>query len=299
MSRRTRREAIEFYIAVSPWLIGFIIFTVYPLAFSFYLSFHDWNLLEPWKYIGLLNYKNIFLEDQLFKQSLKVTAIYTGASVPLGIISALILASLLNRPTIKGLSIFRTIFYLPSVISGVAVAILWMWIFNPEFGIINYLLKILFKINGPAWLASEEWVLPALIIMSLWGIGGNMVIFLAGLQGVPQELYESAELDGASGWHKFRYITIPLITPVILFTLITGVIGSFQTFTQAYIMTNGGPNNASLFYILNLYNQAFRNMRMGYGCALAWILFLVILICSLLLLWSSSRWVYYEGGFLK
>jgi multiple sugar transport system permease protein len=298
MSRRTRREALEFYISVSPWIIGFIIFTAYPIGFSLFLSFHEWNLLESWQYVGLSNYITMFTEDGLFRQSLKVTAIYTGASVPLGICVALILAALLNRPSIRGLSVFRTIFYLPSVTSGVAVAILWMWIFNPDFGIINYFLKLL-GINGPPWLASEEWVLPALIIMSLWGIGGSMIIFLAGLQGVPQELYESAELDGATGWHKFRYITIPLITPVILFNLITGVIGSFQTFTQAYIMTNGGPNNASLFYILNLYNQSFRNMRMGYGCALAWVLFLVILICSLVLLWTSNKWVYYEGGILK
>ncbi len=294
MSRRKRREALEFYIFISPWIIGFIIFTAYPLAFSLFLSFHEWDLLGPWKYVGASNYVTMFTKDELFKQSLKVTAIYTGASVPLGLCIALIVAMLLNRSSIKGLSVFRTIFYLPSVLSGVAVAVLWMWIFNPEFGVINYLLQLLLGIEGPAWLASEEWVLPALIIMSLWGIGGGMIIFLAGLQGVPQELYESAELDGATGWHKFRYITIPLITPVILFNLITGVIGSFQTFTQAYVMTNGGPNNASLFYILNLYNQSFRNLRMGYGCALAWALFLVILICSLLLLWTSNRWVYYE-----
>ncbi len=184
---------------------------------------------------------------------------------------------------------------MPSVISGVAVSLLWMWIFNPEFGILNFLLWKLFHIQGPAWLMSEEWVIPALIIMSLWGIGGDIVIYLAGLQGIPTELYEAAEIDGANSFNKFLNITIPMMSPVLLFTLIMGIINSFQVFTQAYVMTGGGPHYASLFYVLYIYQNAFQFFSMGYASALSWILFLIMLVLTALIFKSSPLWVYYES----
>ena len=213
--------------------------------------------------------------------------------MPLGLALSLFLAGLLNTE-VRGVRFFRTVYYLPSVMSGVAVALLWSWLFNPDFGLVNHLLGLV-GINGPTWLASETWALPALIIMSLWGAGQSMLIFLAGLQGIPQQLYEAAEIDGAGGWSRFTHVTLPMLSPVILFNLIMGIIGSFQVFTQGYVMTNGGPNNATLFYVLNLYNQAFRNLRMGYASALAWILFFIILGMTLLVIRQSRERVYYEG----
>ncbi|NMB11476.1 MAG: sugar ABC transporter permease [Firmicutes bacterium] len=293
LSRLRKKEAIEFYLFISPWIIGFLLFLGGPIVASAVLSFTDWNLLNPPSWVGVDNYLTIFTDDDMFWQSLKVTAIYTGASVPLGLMLSLLLALLLNTE-VRGVRLFRTIYYLPSVMSGVAVALLWSWLFNPDFGLVNHLLG-LFGIPGPTWLASETWALPAMIIMSLWGAGQSMLIFLAGLQGIPQQLYEAAEIDGASGWSRFVHVTLPMLSPVILFNLIMGIIGSFQVFTQGYIMTNGGPNNATLFYVLNLYNQAFRNLRMGYASALAWILFFIILGLTLLVIRESRERVYYEG----
>ena len=293
LSRLRKKEAIEFYLIISPWIIGFLLFLGGPIVASAVLSFTDWNLLNPPSWVGVDNYLTIFTDDDMFWQSLKVTAIYTGASVPLGLMLSLLLALLLNTE-VRGVRLFRTIYYLPSVMSGVAVALLWSWLFNPDFGLVNHLLG-LFGIPGPTWLASETWALPAMIIMSLWGAGQSMLIFLAGLQGIPQQLYEAAEIDGASGWSRFVHVTLPMLSPVILFNLIMGIIGSFQVFTQGYIMTNGGPNNATLFYVLNLYNQAFRNLRMGYASALAWILFFIILGLTLLVIRESRERVYYEG----
>ena len=207
------------------------------------------------------------------------------------------MALLLNQP-IWARGLFRTIFYLPSIISGVAVAIVFAWIFNAQFGILNYLLSFV-AIKGPNWLGSPRWALWAFVLMSIWGVGGNVVIFLAALQGVPQAIYEAAEIDGARAWRRFWYITLPLISPAILFVTIIGIIGSFQTFAQSYIMTNGGPANATLFYLLYLYKNAFNWFEMGYASALAWVLFLVIISCTVLLLRTSARWVYYEGDFSK
>ncbi|MBP8637561.1 MAG: sugar ABC transporter permease [Dictyoglomi bacterium] len=292
-STLSKKEGRYFYLFISPWLIGFLLFMAGPMIASLYLSLTQYNMVSIPQWVGLKNYIDL-AKDPLFWQSLKVTIIYSIFSVPLGIITSLILAILLNQK-IRGLAWFRTIFYIPSVISGVAVSLLWMWIFNPEFGILNYLLWKIFKIQGPAWLFDEFWVLPALIIMSLWGIGGSIVIYLAGLQGIPTELYEAAEIDGASSWNKFLRITLPLITPVIFFNLITGVIGSLQVFTQGYVMTGGGPHYASLFYVLYLYQEAFQLYNMGYASALAWILFLIILLLTVIIFKSSSLWVYYEG----
>jgi multiple sugar transport system permease protein len=288
-----RNEAIGFYVTISPWLLGFVAFVIGPIIVSFYLSFTDYSVIRRTQLVGLLNYKEIFTESPLFWQSLKVTTLYTVASVPLHLVVALIVAMLLNMD-IKGVALFRTIYYMPTVITGVAVAMLWQWIFNPRFGLVNYLLSLV-GIKGPQWLGSEVWALPAIIIMSSWGVGGSMLIFLAALQGIPTQLYEAAEIDGANPWHKFWRVTLPLITPVIFFNVVMGVINSFQVFTNAYIITNGGPNNATLFYVLNLYRQAFQFFHMGYASALAWILFAIILICTLLIFRSSAAWVYYES----
>ena len=274
---------IEGYLFISPWLLGVLIFTVGPIIASLYLSLTNYDIINPPSFIGFSNFKVLFFEDPLFWQALKVTTLYTLGSVPLQLIFGFLIALLMNQK-LKGMSVFRTIYYLPAVVSGVAVSVLWKWIFMPDVGIINILLSKI-GINGPRWLGDPAWVLPALIIMSLWGVGGGMVIYLAGLQGIPTELYEAAELDGAGKWAKFRAVTIPMMSPVIFFNLIMGVIGSFQTFTQAYIMTSGG-----------LYQRAFQELRMGYASALAWVLFLIILVCTVIIFKTSASWVYYEGS---
>ena len=288
-----RREALLGYLFLSPWLLGFVVFLAGPMVASLYFSFTEYKVIQTPRWIGLGNYQRMWTDD-LFFQALGVTARYTAASVPLGIVVALALAILLNQ-RIVARGLLRTVFYLPSIISGVAVAIVFAWIFNAQFGVVNYLLSLV-HISGPNWLGSPRWALWAFVLMSLWGVGGNMVIFLAALQGVPKSLYEAGELDGASGWQRFWSITLPLITPAILFVAIIGIISSFQTFTQAYIMTGGGPANATLFFLLYLYKNAFNWFEMGYASALAWVLFLIIIVCTVLLLRSSSRWVYYEGG---
>ncbi|MGC8890885.1 MAG: carbohydrate ABC transporter permease [bacterium] len=293
VNKKKLGSAIEGYLFISPWLLGLIIFTVGPVVASFWLSMTEYDIINPARFIGFSNYRVLFREDPLFWQALKVTIIYTLGSVPLQLIFGFLIALLMNQK-LKGISVFRTIYYLPAVISGVAVSVLWRWIFMPDVGIINILLSKI-GITGPRWLGDPNWVLPALVIMSLWGVGGGMVIYLAGLQGIPTELYEAAELDGAGKWAKFIAVTIPMMSPVIFFNLVMGVIGSFQTFTQAYIMTQGGPQNASLFYILYLYQRAFQELRMGYASALAWILFLMILACTIVIFKTSAGWVYYEG----
>jgi len=291
MTRR-RREALAGYLFLMPWILGFIIFLAGPMIASMYLSFTEYKIVKPATWIGLDNYYRMFVTDELFYHSLKVTITYTVFSVPLGIIAALCVALLLNQKIVFS-GVFRTIFYLPSVISGVAVAIVFAWIFNYRFGILNYFLSLV-GIQGPSWLGHPRWTLWAFVLMSLWGIGANTVIFLAALQGVPKELYEAAQIDGAGAWRRFWNITLPMISPAILFVMIMGVIGTLQTFTQAYIMTGGGPANATLFYILYLYKNAFNWFEMGYASALAWALFVIILVLTLILLRSSTRWVYYE-----
>lgn len=291
-SRLYWRRTLEGYLFIGPWLIGFAVFTAGALMGSFGFSLTNWSMIGAPKYIGLGNYQTM-IEDKFFWQSLKVTLLYL-LNVPLNLALGLLLALLLNQK-VKGMSIFRTIFYLPSVTAGVAVALLWMWVFNPRYGIINVLLAKI-GIQGPAWLGSETWAIPALIIMSIWGVGGGMLIYLGALQGVPTSLYEAATLDGAGAVKKFFSITVPMITPVLLLNMIMGIIASFQVFTQAFVMTKGGPNYATLFYVLYLYQQAFQWFNMGYAAALAWVLFLIILVFTVVILRTSSRWVYYEGG---
>ncbi len=292
MNKLRKRENIEGWIGISPWLIGFILFQAIPIGMSLYLSFTDWHIVRGASWIGLENYRTMF-NTKDFWISLRVTTVYSLMAVPLYIVTSLILSLLLNVKT-RWSHFFRTMYYMPSVISGVASAILWIWLFNPEYGLINYFLRLL-GIKGPRWLFDERWALPAIVLMGLWGIGGNIIIYLSGLRNIPNSLYEAAEIDGATSIQCFFKITLPLLTPTIFFVLVTGIIGSFQVFTQAYLMTNGGPNKATLFYVLYLYNEAFRGLRMGYGSALAWFLALIILTLTLLIFKSSPLWVYYEG----
>ena len=286
------RRTIEGYIFISPWIIGFLIFTAGALVGSFGISLTKWSMIGTPEFIGLGNF-DYMINDKFFWQSLKVTLYYL-LNVPLNLMIGLLLAILLNQK-IRGMSVFRTVFYLPSVTAGVAVSLLWMWIFNPRFGVINVMLSKI-GIAGPSWLGSETWAMPALIIMSIWGVGGSMLIYLGALQGIPTHLYEAATLDGAGAWRKFLNITLPMVTPVLLLNMIMGVIVSFQVFTQAFIMTEGGPNYATLFYVLYLYQQAFQWFNMGYASALAWVLFVIILFFTFIIFRTSSRWVYYEGG---
>lgn len=294
--RKIKLADFEGYLYIMPWLLGFLIFAAFPLISSAWVSFTKWNLFSAPEFVGVENYKRLFA-DPLFWQSLKVTAKYVFISVPLRLIIGLTLALLLNNK-IKGMGIYRTIFYLPTVTSGVAVSLLWLWIFNPEFGLLNALLKKI-GIIGPAWLMSEQWALPALIIMSLWTVGGSMIIYLAGLQGIPTQLYEAVDIDGGKWYTKLRHVTLPMISPVIFYNLIMGIIGSFQVFTDAFIMTNGGPHNATLFYVLYLYRNAFQYFEMGYASAQAWILFIIILAFTALIFKFSPMWVYYEGEVKK
>lgn len=298
--RKTRlKENIAGYIAISPWLVGLFAFTLGPWIASFILSFTSYDILTPPTFVGLANFRKMFSADPvagdpLVLQSLKISTVYALASVPLNLVLGLSVALLMNRD-ILGISVFRTIYYLPSVLSGVPVALLWRWILNPDFGVINTILWRLFRIQGPGWLIDERWVIPSFILMSTWGVGGSMIIWLAGLQGIPTDLYEAAEIDGAGAWQRFLRVTIPMLSPVIFFNLVMGIISALQVFTQAYVMTEGGPNNASMFYLLYLYLNAFRWFHMGYACAMAWLLFAYILAMTLLVVRSSTLWVYYEG----
>jgi len=291
------REAIAGYLFISPWIIGFIIFVLGAMIASLIISLFDTNLLNRTEFVGLENYQTA-VADKLFWKSLSVTSYYTFTVVPLETIAALFMALLLNQKLrLRGL--FRTIYYLPSMVSSVALISVWWWMFNPELGLINGLLSNIGIEPGPSWLLSEKWAMPAIIIMTVWGSGGSMLIFLGGLQGIPVELYEAAMIDGANGIRRFFHITIPMLTPTIFFSVVMGLIGSFQVFNASYLLTSGGPNNSTLTYVLFLYRKTFEALRFGYGSALAWILFVIILIFTLLLFKTSNLWVYYEAELRK
>ncbi len=287
-----RREAIAFYLTIAPWLVGFVAFTAGPMLLSLYASFTDWDLLTQPIPAGLGNYQAV-LEDSVFWQSLKVTATYTLLYVPLDLLGGLTLA-LLARPHLRGMGAFRTVFYLPTVFSGVAFVVVWLWMLNPNGGLVNLLLEQ-FGIQGPRWLLDPKTALLALVLMSFWGWGRSMAIFLGGLQTIPGELYEAAAIDGAGSAGQFFNITLPLITPTIFFNLILSVIATFQTFTSAFVATNGGPLDSTLFLVLYIYRMAFEYLHMGYAAALAWVLFGVILVFTLLLVRSQRFWVFYLG----
>jgi multiple sugar transport system permease protein len=288
-----QREAILFYLCISPWLVGFVLFYLGPILASFYYSLTEWDLLTPPQFIGIENYVRLFTRDALALKSFKVTLVYTLVYVPVDLIFGLSLALLLNQK-LRGIGIFRTAYYLPSVLSGVAYVVMWMWMFNPQHGLINTLLSYI-GIQGPRWLLDPKWALSALIMMSLWGVGRTMIIFLAGLQDIPAVLYEVAEIDGATRWNKFWKVTLPLLTPSLLFNLIFGIILTFQTFTNAFVATNGGPLDSTLFYVLYLYRKAFEYLQMGYASAMAWVLFLIVLACTLVIFLTSGKWVFYRS----
>ena len=295
-SRRNIRRHLEGYLFISPWIIGFLIFTLGPFVFSMYLSFTQWELVGSPRWVGTANYARL-LTDRRFTQGLYNTFYFAFFSVPLGIVFSFLLANLLNQQ-VKARAMFRTLFYIPAITPAVATALLWMWMLQPQFGLLNMGLSVL-GIDGPNWLGSTRWVKPALVIMSLWGVGQSVIIFLAGLQGVPDSLYEAAEVDGANAIHRFRHVTIPMVTPTIFFVFIMGMIGAMQVFTQAYVMTEGGPANASLFYVLYLYLVGFRYFNISYASVLAWVLFIIILALTLIQFRLSSRWVYYEGELIQ
>lgn len=290
-----RREAITFYLCISPWLIGVTVFVIGPMLVSLGLSFTDWDLFNAPVFSGLKNFQRLFT-DPLIGQSLKVTLAYTALYVPTELIGGLLLALLMNQ-RIRGIRFFRAVFYLPTVLSGVAFVIVWMWLLHPEAGLINTILSW-FGIRGPRWLLDPKTALIALWMMSLWGLGRAAVIYLAGLQSIPRSLIEAAAIDGATRWQTFRRVIVPLLTPTIFFNLVLSVIATFQTFTSAFVATGGtgSPLNSTLFYVLYLYRQAFVLNDMGYASAMAWLLFVIVLALTLLIARSARRWVYYEGA---
>ena len=289
------REAILGVLFALPWLIRLFAMHLYPILTAFRYSLTQYSIIGAPKWIGLDNYVKLFTRDRLPMQALYNSAYYSLGAVPLGLVTALFLALLLNQK-IRGLSVYRAIFFIPAVVPGVASSVLWLWLLNPRVGLINYLLTSVGLPRVP-WTTSALWIKPAFILMSLWGVGYSTVIFVAGLQDIPRHLYEAAEIDGAGLWQRFRNVTIPMLTPTIFFNLVMGIIGSLQIFGPAYIILagpQGGPQNAALFYVLYLFQQAFSFLNMGYASALAIVLFLVILVLTLLVFRSSSLWVYYE-----
>jgi len=283
----------NFFLFISPWIIGFLLFTLYPVVSSFYFSLTDYDATRAPNFVGLSNYIYAF-QDPVFAISIKATLYYTLLSVPLGLLLSLVFAMLLNaNVACKGA--FRTFMYLPSMISGVSLSLLWSWIFNPQFGIANYLLSLM-HVQGPLWLMDENWAVPSLIIMSLWTTGEGMVIFLAALQGIPKSLIEASVLDGANWHHRLWNVTMPMISPIFLFQLIIGLINSFQVFTQAFVMTKGGPHYATTFYVYNIYQNAFMNFKMGYASALSWMLLIAVMLVTWFIFKFTNRFVYYQGG---
>lgn len=292
----SQREAIWAYLFIGPWILGFLFFTLGPMIASLFFSFTDYNIIDAPVWRGLANYIKLFTRDPLFWHSLRVTLYFAALALPLSLLLGFFLAILLNQK-IPGVNLWRTIYFLPSVIAGVAVALLWVRIFNPRIGLLNPILQDLFGIKGPGWLQDPNWAVPALVIMSLWGVGGGMIIYLAGLQGIPTELYEAAKIDGANTVQRFRNVTLPMMTPVIFYNLVLGLIGAFNYFTEVYVATSGegGPMRATLFYNLYLYQNAFKFFDMGYASAMAWVLFVIVLLVTLLVFRSSPYWVFYEG----
>ncbi len=299
VSRKARHETVLFYICIAPFILGILFFDLIPMVASFVLGFTHWDILTAPKWIGLQNYIFALTKDPNFPITLRVTFTYALVAIPLRLGAALILALLLNEAT-KGVGFFRTAFYLPSIVSAVAAAVLWTWLLNPVYGPVDGLLNV-FGIQGPQWFTDPKYALWGLVMMAPWGAGGEMLIFLAGLKGIDKQLYEAAELDGAGTLQKFFRVTIPMLTPTIFFNLVMSIIGALQSFDTAYVIstaragTLGGPAKSTLFYMVYVYNRAFAGFSMGYASALGWILFAIIMVITLLVLRSSSLWVFYEG----
>ena len=303
MTSAERKEAISAFIFLTPFIIWMIFIMGGPILAAFFLSFCKWDILTPIQFVGIDNYKEMFFNDPRFWKALWNTTYFTVLSVLPGLVLSIIVALLMNQK-VKGIGVYRTLFYLPSVVgAGVAVAVLWKWIFNADSGLLNYMISVITGIqmsDCPKWMASELWSKPALVIMSLWGVGGSMIIYLAGLQGIPTILYEAAEIDGASRWQQFWTVTLPGLSPVIFFQLIISIVSSFQIFTQVDVMTDGlgGPADSTLVMVLYIYQKAFKYYQMGYASALAWILFMVIMFATWVQ-FKYSKWVYYEGELRK
>lgn len=293
LSRQERRRLRVGLLFALPWIVGFLGFTVYPVIASFYYSLNVYTTFgEPMRWVGFANYRELF-QDELFWVSLYNTAYYVLFGISYHVALALLLAFLLNQK-LGGISVYRTIYYLPTIVPAVATSVLWLWVFNPEFGLINATLGQL-GMRGPGWLTDPVLAKPSLILMGSWTIGGTLIIFLAGLQDVPLQLYEAAMIDGAGTLQQARHVTLPMLSPVIFYNVIMGVIAGFQVFTQSFIMTNGGPLDTTLFYALYLYRNAFQYFKMPYASAMAWILFLLVMATTLVIFRSSARFVYYEG----
>lgn len=293
LSPQQRRDLRSGLLFATPAILGLLIFVAYPVLASVYFSFTSYSILQPPFWIGLENYQTLLFDDPLFYTTLYNTFYIAIFTIPLSVFVAMGLAMLLNVK-VRGQSFYRTIFYLPTIVPFVASSVLWLWIFNPQYGILNTLLWYV-GIQGPGWISDPSWAKPSLIIMNLWGVGSWMVIYLAGLQDTPQELYEAAELDGATPWQKTIYLTLPFMSPYILFSVILMLIGIFQFFTQVFVMTNGGPADATRVYAMYLYQNAFTFFKMGYASAMAWMMFVMVVLLTLLIFRTSARRVYYGG----
>ncbi len=290
-----KQENVYGYIFILPWIIGMICFTIGPLIFSFVTSFTDYNMLRI-KWLGFGNYKRMFTRDPMFWQALKNTLIYSLMNIPLVTIGGVIVAIMLHKLSF-GVRFLRTVYYLPSVMVGVGTYFLWMLLLNPANGLVNSLLALV-GIKGPAWLTDPMWTKPAIVLMHVWGLGGQMLLYLSRLQSIPRDLYESAAIDGASSWYCLRKITLPLLTPIIFYNLVIGIIGSFQVFQEGYIFSGDGsgkPAGSLLFYNLHVWNNAFKNFKTGYANAMAWFLFAVVMIITIIVQRTQSKWVFYEG----
>jgi multiple sugar transport system permease protein len=288
----SRRRTIIGYVFIMPFILGFFFWFLAPALVAGYLTFHQWNLLSPPRFIGFENIERLFT-DPILPQSLKATFVYVFFSVPLGLLFAFFLASLINLK-VRGIAIFRTIYYLPTIVPAVASAILWAWMLNTEFGLLNSVVR---GLGGAkiAWLQDPGWAMVAFILMSVWAVGGPMIIFLAGLQGIPEVYYEAAEIDGAGAWSKLWRVTLPLMSPIIFFNFVIGMINAFQLFVQAYLITNGGPQNSTLFLVLYIYRSAFQSQKMGYAATLSWLLFIILMALSFVVFKYLGKRIYYEN----
>ncbi|SOC42016.1 carbohydrate ABC transporter permease [Salinicoccus kekensis] len=291
-----KKENLFGYIFISPWIIGFLALTLGPLLFSLYGSFTNYNVVSRMDFVGLDNYQELFTNDNLFWVSLYNTFYFVIFSVPLTTILAILISTMMNQ-NIPGMRVFRTIYYLPAILSGVGVYLLWMQLLDPSTGLVNQFLA-LFGIDGPNWLFDPDWAKPSLIFMKLWSAGGSMLLYLAAMQGIPKTFYEAAQIDGATRVQMFFKITLPMVSPIIFFDIVTSTIGSFQIFQEAYVMSAdnaGAPENSLLFFNLYMWIRAFNLFDMGYAMAMSWILFVIVLLLTLLNFWLSKRWVHYEG----
>jgi multiple sugar transport system permease protein len=295
LGRLARREERTAYLFLLPWLAGLLMFWIVPILWSVALSASDWDIISKPSWLGLGNYREMLFDDRHFWLAIRVTLKYILLSVPLYIVAGLVLSLLLNLK-LRGMNLFRTILFVPSVLSGVAVAILWVALLNPDVGAVNSILRAVGIDNPPRWLGSPTWAVPSIVLIGLWGVGGGAIIYLSGLQNIGAQLYEAAALDGAGPWRRFRYVTLPMLTPTLLFVLLTSLIDAFQVFDTAFIVSGsqGAAGDSLRFYLLNLWNEGFRNGRLGYASAEAWVLVVAAALVVLLIFKTSGRWVYYE-----